>query len=106
MVFKKSFYIACGYRNNIVFRGCANNFWQHCLRIYIFSNSDPLKEFRKKKFPNFSTQMCVPPFQQDQDVRVFSLKIQVLECWQYWKLEKIWFYKKNVKKTQNFDSKS
>ena len=34
------------------------------------------------------------------------MKIQVLKCWQYWKLEKHWFYPKNGKKTQNFDSKS
>ena len=69
--------------------------------------SDPLTRFRKWKFPNFVREKGVPPIQQDflQDFRFFSLKIQVLEFRQYWKLEKIWFYAKNGKKTQTFYSK-
>ena len=59
------------------------------------------------KVSEFCREKSVPPFQQDflQDFRFFSLKIQVLEFRQYWKLEKIWFYAKNGKKTQTFYSK-
>ena len=81
---------------------------QDCLRMYTFIISDPLTRFIKWKFPNFGREKGVPPLQQDfhQDFRFFSLKIQVLEFWQYWKLEKIWFYPKNGKKTQTIYSKS
>ena len=79
-----------------------------CLRIYTFIISDPLTRFIKWKFPNFGKEKGVRPLQHDlhQDFRYFSLKIQVLEFWQYWKLEKIGFYTKNDRKTQNFYSKS
>ena len=82
-------------------------FFRQSENLY-FHISDPLTRFRKWKFPNFGREKGGPHLQQDfhQDFRFFPLKIQVLECWQYRTLEKIWFYTKNGKKTQNFYSKS
>ena len=56
---------------------------------------------------NFGRKKGVPPLQQDfhQDFRSFPWKFKFSNL-QYWKLEKIWFYTRNGKKTQNFYSNS
>ena len=33
---QKEFYIACGYRNNTIFRSCSNNFWRQRLQVCVF----------------------------------------------------------------------
>ena len=82
MVSIKSFTLLVAKRTRPLFAFVSIISVNECLRIYIMSISDPLKDVRKLIFPNFSRQKGVPPFKQDfhQDFRLFSLKIQVLEC--------------------------
>ena len=105
---KKSFKLLVVSNTTPFFRSCPDNLFPWLSENLYFHISDPLTRFRKWKFPNFGREKGGPPLQQDfhQDFHFFPLKIQVLECWQYRKLEKIWFYTKNGKKTQIFYSKS
>ena len=81
----------------------SNIVWEFILSWFL----TPWQDLENESFRILSEKRVFLPFQQDflQDFRFFSLKIQVLEFRQYWKLEKIWFYAKNGKKTQTFYSK-
>ena len=70
---------------------------QDCLRIHTFIISDPLRRFRKWKFPNFGREKSVRPFQQDfhQYFRFFPWKSKFcnfdnIENWKSLILPKKW----------------
>ena len=79
-------------------------YFHDCLRIYSFIFLTPWQGLENWSFRILAEKTVVLPYSRTfTNIFVFfPLKIQVLECWQYRKLEKIWFYTKNVKKTQNF----
>ena len=77
---------------------------QDCLRIHTFIIYDPLTRFRIWNISNFGREKSVRPFQQDfvPIFSFFSLKIQVLKFWQYWKLENSGFTQKMERKLNLF----